>query len=68
MQKNAKKLLELNLVPLLNKMKNILSLWSSRNLTLMGKITIVKSLIIPRTGMIHKTSILPQIIPRTLSA
>ena len=45
---NAKKLLELNLVPLLNKMKNILSLWFSRNLTLMGKITIAKSLIIPR--------------------
>ena len=29
---NAKKLLELNLEPFLNKMKNILSLWSSRNL------------------------------------
>ena len=61
---NAKKLVELNLVPLLNKMKNILSLWSSRNLTLMGKITIVKSLIIPR--MIYKASILPLIIPKTL--
>ena len=61
---NAKKLVELNLVPLLNKMKNILSLWSSRNLTLMGKITIVKSLIIPR--MIYKVSILPLIIPKTL--
>ena len=60
---NAKKLLELNLVPLLNKMKNILSFWSSRNLTLMGKITIVKSLIIPR--MISKASILPLLIPRT---
>ena len=59
-----KKLVELNLVPLLNKMKNILSLWSSRNLTLMGKITIVKSLIIPR--MIYKASILPLIIPKTL--
>ena len=61
---NAKKLLELNLVPLLNKMKNILSLWSCRNLALIGKNTIVKSLIIPR--MIYKTSILPLIIPRTL--
>ena len=45
-------------------MKNILSLWSCRNLTLMGKITIVKSLIIPR--MIYKASILPLIIPKTL--
>ena len=61
---NAKKLLELNLVPLLNKMKNILSLWSSPNLTLMGKITKVKSLIIPR--MIYKASILPLIMPKTL--
>ena len=59
----AKIQLELNLVPLLNKTKNILSLWSSRNLTLIGKITIVKSLIIPR--MIYKASILPLIIPRT---
>ena len=38
---NAKTLLELNLVLLLNKAKYILSLCSSRNLTLMGKITIV---------------------------
>ena len=37
---------------------------SSRNLILFGKITIVKSLIIPR--MIYKASILPLIIPRTL--
>ena len=60
---NAKTLLELNLVPLLNKTNNILNLCSSRNLTLMGKITIVKSLIIPQ--MIYKASILPLIIPRT---
>ena len=53
------------LVSLLNKTKNILSLWSSRNLTSMGKITIVKSLIIPQ--MIHKASKLPQIIPRTFT-
>ena len=44
-------------------MKNILSLWSSRNLTLMGKITIVKSLII--LLMIYKASMLPLIIPKT---
>ena len=61
---NAKTLLELNLVPLLNKTKNILSLWSSRNLTLMGKITIVKSFIIPRMIYVYKASILPLIIPR----
>ena len=60
---NAKSLLELNLVPLLNKTKNILSLWFSRNLILIGKITIVKRLIIPR--MIYKASILPLIITRT---
>ena len=60
---NVKTLLELNLVPLLKKTKNFLSSRSSRNLTLMGKITIVKSLITPR--MIYKASTLPPIIPRT---
>ena len=43
---NAKILLELNLVSLVNKTKNIFKLWSSRNLILMGKIAIVKSSII----------------------
>ena len=61
---NAKALQELNLVPLLNKTKNILSVWSSHNLTLLGKITVVKSLIILR--MIYKASMLPLIIPKTL--
>ena len=62
---NARTLLESNIVPFLNKTKNTLHLCFSRDLTLMSKITIVKSLIITR--MIHKTSILPLIIPKTFA-
>ena len=40
---NAKTLLQLNLVSLLSKTKNILNLWPSRNLTIVTKITVVKS-------------------------
>ena len=41
------------------KTKNILNLWSSRDLTSMGKITIIKCLVIPH--VIYKASILPLI-------
>ena len=48
---------------LLNKTQNMLKLWSSRNLTLTGKITLVKTFIIPH--MIYNASILALTIPRT---
>ena len=43
-----------------------MSLWSSRNLTLMGQITVMKSLIITR--MIYRARLLPLIIQKTFIA
>ena len=42
-------------------MKAILNIWSSRSLTLLGKITVLKNLIIPK--IIFKVSHLPNFLP-----
>ena len=42
-------------------MKAILNIWSSRSLTLLGKITVLKKLIIPR--IIYEVSHLPIFLP-----
>ena len=41
-------------------MKAILNIWSSRSLTLLGKITVLQSLIIPK--IIYKVSHLPSFV------
>ena len=48
---------ELNLSPKLEEIKKILSVWALRNLTLYGKIVILKTLAIPK--LIYSFSILP---------
>ena len=54
---NDKKLVDLNSANVIDKTKSILNLWSCRNLTLIGKITILKSLEIPKVT--YKASMLP---------
>ena len=50
-----------NFLPILNEMKSILNIWTSRGLTLLGKITIIKSMVIPK--LVYKVSNLPVILP-----
>ena len=45
----------------IDEMKAILNIWSSRSLTLLGKITVLKNLIIPK--IIHKVSHLAIFLP-----
>jgi len=42
-----------------NKIESILNLWKSRGLTLIGKINIVKCLILPLPKLLYKLSVLP---------
>ena len=37
-----------NFLPILNEMKSILNIWISRGLILLGKISIIKSMVIPK--------------------
>ena len=46
---------------ILNEMKSVLNIWTSRGLTLLGKITILKSVVIPK--LVYKASNLPAISP-----
>jgi hypothetical protein len=48
---------EINILPKLPKLKNLLNMWKSRNLTPFGKITVIKSLILPT--ITHMLSSLP---------
>ena len=59
---NDKKLVDLNCANVIDKTKSILNLWSCRNLTLIGKITILKSLVVPQVT--YKASMLPVISPK----
>ena len=43
-------------------MRSILNVWSSRSLSLLGKITIIKSLVVPI--LIYKVSLVPCEIPK----
>ena len=45
-------------------MKSLLNIWSSKNLTLLGKITVIKSMVIPK--IVYKASHLPAVLPDTL--
>ncbi len=48
---------EINYSKAIGKMQNVLKMYSNRKLTLLGKVTILKSLVIPQ--IIHKLSVLP---------
>ena len=52
-----------NFLPILNEMKSILNIWTPRGLTLLGKITIIKSMVIPK--LVNKTSNLPVMLPES---
>ena len=54
-------LFEENFANVIHDMQSILNLWSARGLTLLGKITILKTLIIPK--IVHKASLLPIHLP-----
>ena len=45
---NVKALYELNFIPKLTHIQQILNCWHSRNLSLIGKITVIKSLLLPQ--------------------
>ena len=49
-----------NFLPILNEMKSILNIWTSRGFTLLGKITITKCVVIPK--LVYKASNLPVIL------
>ena len=54
-------LFEKNFANVIHDMQSILNLWSARGLTLLGKITILKTLIIPK--IVYKASLLPIHLP-----
>ena len=45
---NVKALYELNFIPKLTQIQQIINCWRSRNLSLIGKITVIKSLLLPQ--------------------
>ena len=59
---NDKTLVDLNCANVIDKTASILNLWSCRNLSLIGKVTILKSLVIPQVT--YKASMLPVIFPK----
>ena len=61
MQYDNLSLFKKNFGTTMNEMKAILNIWSSRRLTLHGKITVLKNLIIPK--IIYKVSHLPIFLP-----
>ena len=46
---------------IINEMKSVLNIWSSRKLTLLGKITVIKSMVILK--LVCKASNLPAVLP-----
>ena len=60
--KEKKNIFELNFANTVNKIRSILNVWSSRSLSLLDKITIIKSLVIPI--LIYKVSLVPCEIPK----
>ena len=61
MQYDNLSLLKKNFGTTIDKMKAVLNIWSSRNLTLLGKITVLKNLIISK--IMFKVSHLPIFLP-----
>ena len=61
MQYDNLSLFEKNFAGTIDEMKAILNIWCSRSLTLLGKITVLKNLIIPK--IIYKVSHLPIFLP-----
>jgi len=55
--------MNVNFSTVISYIQTILNLWSCRGLTLLGKITILESLLIPK--IIHKASYLPLHLPET---
>ena len=58
---NELSLFEVNFANILHDIQSIFNLWSARGLTLIGKITVLKTLIIPK--LVHKASYLPVQLP-----
>nr|CAB3264539.1 pol-like protein [Phallusia mammillata] len=58
---DPKQLFSLNFGNVIDKISTILNIWSSRGLTLLGRICILKTLIIPM--LIYKVSVLPITLP-----
>ena len=50
-------MLEKNFIENLDKIKKLLNVWSSRGLSIYGKVTIIKSLVIPK--FVYLTSLMP---------
>lgn len=59
---NTKALYELNFVPKLTQIQQILNCWRSRSLSLIGKITVIKSLLLPQ--LLYLFSVLCIFIPK----
>ena len=60
---NVKALYELNFIPKLTQIQQIMNCWRSRNLSLIGKITVIKSLLLPQFLYLFSVLCIP--IPRT---
>ena len=60
---NVKALYELNFVPKITHIQQILNCWRSRNLSLIGKITVIKSLLLPQ--LLYLFSVLCIPIPKS---
>ena len=61
---DPKLLLEKNFIEKLDTIKKLINIWSSRGVSLYGKVTIIKSLIIPK--FVYVSSLLPPPPPRKL--
>ena len=57
---------ELNLKGRLNKMETLLNIWRTRNLSLKGKITIMKTLILPQIQFLFSMIYIPQDVLETI--
>nr|BAC82624.1 pol-like protein [Ciona intestinalis] len=63
LEMQSKRIFTLNSATIIKKVDIRLNIWSSRALTLLGKITVIKSLIIPI--LTYKLTVLPEIPPQT---
>ena len=50
-------------LPIINEMNSVLNIWSSRKLTSLGKITVIKSMVIPK--LVYKSFHLHAVLPDT---
>ncbi len=60
---NLDKLFKLNMLPKLDKIDRLIQIWHSRNLTLIGRITVIKSLLLPQ--LLYLFTVLPIHIPQS---